>query len=180
MLGVRRLLAVAVVVTAATSTGCDSGNTHPSGPSTGTPSSVAAVPQVPHVDGPVAVRVRPGLAVVSGDRCPATRGQLCSADGRDAWVPLGAGRAAILAEASTGVSADHTSWTTTLRFDEAGVIGVVAQRAAAAGGYLLVVGRGAVLAAVPPSAVHRGTVRLEDLPKPEAWAFVEAFVHLDR
>ena len=143
-----------------------------------TPSSVAAVPRQPHVTRQVPVQLRAGLSVMSDDPCtPDGTRRVCSADGTRAWAPLADPAPATLVEASTRLTAGHTSWTTTLRFSPASraALARTAREAAGAGGVVLVVARGRVLADVPPPLVHGAEAVVTGLDKPAAWDMVTAF-----
>jgi len=142
------------------------------------PTSVAAFPTAPDVTGPVAVSLQPGLTVMTDDRCrPEEKRRVCSADGTQAWAPLGDPGDATLLEAGTHLADQHTSWTAVLRFspESRPSLRGAAREAAASGGVVLVVRKGRVLAAVPATGVSGATAAVTDLDKPTAWDLVAGF-----
>ena len=176
----RRVLRVIRVVAAAAAlallAGCSS-DADQAGPVE--PTSVAVFPDLPHFDGPLAVRLQPALPIVDTAGCtpdPAEH-RACSADGAKAYRTLGDPSDATVAEVSTAPSDDHLSWTAEIRFDPASRTAVTAARDAAAGlgGLVLVTVGDDVLIAVRPDAIRPAAARFFGLEKPEAWAIPEGF-----
>lgn len=160
--------ALAVVLVAAV--GCADGD---STPEPG-PSSVAAIPDVPHVRGPLRVRLQPALAMVSGESCTPGYGLYCL--GEEGYHALGEDRAATVAEVRTAPNDDHTAWDTEVRFAGRRAVQLAAEQAAGMGGVVLIVGADdTALAAVPPLDLAAGKAQFLGLEKAEAWALVGAF-----
>lgn len=143
------------------------------------PPAVAAAPDLPHFRGRLAVGLVPALPVVTNARCaPGSEDHVvCSMDGRRTYRALTAPTSAELVEARMDPSRDHTSWTTTVRFDPSSRadIAQVRRRVAALGGVALLSSDGRVLAALTPDQLDRGRAELEGLARPDAWDLVEAF-----
>jgi hypothetical protein len=146
------------------------------------PSSVQAVPDVPHFTGRLAVVLQPGLKVLADAPCQATpeEGRVCSADGTATYRVLGDGRPATVVEARTDPTPDHTAWDATVRFARTDATAVSASRedAAAVGGLVLVTAGSRVLQAVAPRDLRAREVTLFGLEKPEAWAITAVYADL--
>lgn len=169
---------VALVAAALALSGCSAGRPD-AAPRSGA-SSVAAYPDLPRAEGPIAVELRPALPLMTGERRCRTNlelGRLCSPDQSGGYRALGEAGRATIAAAVTAPSADHTSWGTSLRFTSASAVAVRRARATAAGfGGVVLVTRGAqVLAVVPPADLTPRRAAFLGLPKAEAWALVDTF-----
>jgi hypothetical protein len=165
---VRALLFVPVALLVAACGGGDGGT-----PERG-PASVAAIPAVPHVRGPIRVRLQPALPLVGGESCTPGYGLYCL--GERGYRALGEGRAATIASVRTAPNDDHTAWDTVVRFETPASVGRASERAAGMGGVVLVLaGRDRAVAAVPPSEIGPARARFLGLEKAEAWALVDAF-----
>jgi hypothetical protein len=115
---------------------------------------------------------------MTDDRCRTeARRRVCSADGTQAWAPLGDPGDATLLEARTHLADRHTSWTAVLRFspESRRALQHAAREAAASGGVVLVIEEGRVLTAVPAAGVRGATAAVTDLDKPTAWDLVDGF-----
>ena len=174
--------AVAVLAALATASGCDAGT---SDTQDAPDPTVAATPDLPRADGPIAVRLQPALPSVSDGECApaAGEGRICGPDGQSAYRVLGTPRSVTVTAALTRPTPDHGSWDAIVRVDRSDHAAVEAagDQAAGFGGVVLVLpdrvaGSAApeVLEVVPPPALTSGNARLLGLEKPEAWAFVEA------
>ncbi len=122
-----------------------------------TPTRLAVEPQQPHVTGRIHVTLRPGLTVMTDDRCtPEETRRVCSADGAQSWAPIAEPVPATLVEARTHLAAGHTSWTTVLRFAPGSrpALQRTARVAGGSGGVVLVMADDLVLAAAPAHTVH--------------------------
>ena len=107
------------------------------------PSTVSAIPDTPHVDGPIAVQLQPALTLPAPAPCEPNPEQhiLCSPGGTRTFKALGDGLPVTIAEVGTAPSTDHTSWTTTVRFDQGSgpAVKQVARQTGGLGGLVLVV-----------------------------------------
>ena len=171
----RPAVAALALVAAATLAGCDA--TDRGGPSSRSTGPVQAVPDLPHVAGPLPVVLRPALSQRSSEACrPEPEQSLCLRDG-SGYRALGRAREATIAEVTTAPSADHTSWSTTIRFAAAsrGAVRDARRTAVGFGGVVLVTRDQHVLAVVPPPAIGPRTARFLGLRKAEAWLLVDGF-----
>jgi hypothetical protein len=163
----RALLAVVLVLLAA---GCAG---HGGTPERG-PTSIAAFPDVPHMSGPLPVRLQPALPVAGGESCTPGYGLYCL--GERGYRALGDERRATVTAASTAPNAEHTGWDTVVRFASGRAVHRAADDAAGMGGVVLIVDPAdRVLGAVPPPDTGASEARFLGLEKAEAWALVEAF-----
>ncbi|MEP9362809.1 hypothetical protein ABLE68_07580 [Nocardioides sp. CN2-186] len=173
-----RLVPTACILGALTLAGC-TGASEDSQPDT--PTSIAAYPDLPHFEGDLAVTLVPALREVSDGRCTPDDDHGCSPDGTESFRMLGERASATVVEALTAPSTDHTSWTTTVRFDGSTQRAVEAARDSAAGlgGVVLVMARNAddqqVLAVANPQEIQGKRADFLGLEKAEAWAIVDAF-----
>ena len=163
----RTVLAVPVLLLAA---GC-AGSSSPPEPG---PTSIAAFPDLPHMTGPLPVRLQPALPMVGGASCNPGQGSYCLGD--QGYRALGDEREAVVAEVSTRPNEGHTAWDTVVRFRSVRAPRLATEQAAGMGGVVLVVAADdRVLAAVPPLDLAAGKAQFLGLEKAEAWALVEAF-----
>jgi hypothetical protein len=148
----------------------------------GEPPPAAAAPDLPHFQGRLAVELVPALQVVTDARCAPDPGAhlVCSPDHRHTYRMLSPVTDAELVEARMDPSADHTSWTTTVRFEPTSraVVDRVGERVAAVGGVALLSSGDRVLAVLSPDQVGRGRVAFEGLARRDAWDLVEAFTRV--
>lgn len=173
----RRLAAMALGVAVATA-GCTDGSGSDD-PAPGS-STVQAFPELPHVDGPFRVQLRPALPLLLGDRrCrrDLSAHELCSSDGSGGYKVLGPAGHAVVDRVTTAPSTDHTSWGTRAVFAAGSRDDVrrAGARAAAFGGVVVVTVGSSVVTIVPPPDLKHGEARFLGLQKAEAWAIVDAF-----
>jgi hypothetical protein len=166
---------VAVAALALALTGCQ-GDDEPDA----APTSVDAFPDPPHVSGPLTVRLRPALALVTGDRrCrpDPDAGQFCSPDGSGGYRALGTSGPVVIDDVGTTQSADHTSWRTTVRFasDARDAVRRVRDQAAGFGGVVVVTVGSTVVMVAAPTELTPGRIARLGLRKAEAWSLVSAF-----
>jgi len=173
-----RLLCAACVVGALTLSGC-SGASQDNRPDT--PTSIAAYPDLPHFAGDLAVTLVAALREGSDGRCTPDDDHGCSPDGTESFRMLGERQPATVVEALTAPSADHTSWTTTVRLDPGSETQLkgLRQQAAGFGGVVLVMAGDPedrqVLAVAKPQEIQGKRLDFLGLEKAEAWAIVDAF-----
>ena len=138
------------------------------------PTSIAAFPDVPHMTGPLPVRLQPALPMLGGESCTPGYGLYCL--GEQGYRALGEPRAAVVAAVATAPNDGHTAWDTVVRFAAARPPRLATEQAAGMGGVVLIVAPDdRVLGAVPPPDVEAGKARFLGLEKAEAWALVAAF-----
>ncbi len=173
-----RLLCTVCAVGALTLSGC-SGASEDTRPDT--PTSIAAYPDLPHFEGDLAVTLVPALREVSNGRCTPDDDHGCSPDGSESFRMLGERHKTTVVEALTTPSADHTSWTTTVRFSPGSGPQLTAaqDQAAGIGGVVLVMSGDRddrqVLAIAKPQEMQGKRLNFLGLEKAEAWAIVDAF-----
>ena len=173
-----RLLCALCAAGALTLSGCSStGEDAPAD----SPTSIAAYPDLPHFEGELAVTLVPALREVSDGRCTPDDDHGCSPDGSESFRMLGEHRDATVVEAVTAPSSDHTSWTTTVRFDPASrqALTQAHDQAQGFGGVVLVMSGGPedakVLVVANPQETKGKRLDFLGLRKAEAWAIVDAF-----
>jgi hypothetical protein len=171
---------VAVLLLAALTTGCD--QARDAGPeAVATPLVSVAIPEF---EGALDVRVLTGLQVFGLGCRQRTEHDACSADGKTTYTWLddrpGALRPLTLTRARMHRNAEHTAWVVALRFarTDRGVVRRAAERAAASGGFVLVIDdrTGNALQAVAPEAANGGRIVVRHLVKATAWDTVSGYV----
>jgi hypothetical protein len=179
--GVSRLVRTTVSLAAGLMVlaGCSGADADPT--AADVPSSVDAFPDIPHVDGPLEVRLQPGLpliSTISKGECAADPDEVCIIDGT--YRLLGKARPVTIAEVRTSPSQAHTDWDAVVRFDprDRGAVRAVRKQAVGMGGMVVVLLGDRALRALKPTDLAAGKAQVLGLEKPEAWAFVAAFGHV--
>lgn len=180
--GVPRPASLAIVAAlCAVACACSGGSGGSEGPDA-VPTSIAAFPDPPKVDGPLPAVLQPALRSVGEGSCaPAPRqGIVCTADGSSGYRVLGQARPVSIDRVRTTSTADHTAWRTEVRLDRADRedAGAARDQAAAFGGVVLVLtpqAPGTVVEVLTPDQIRGSSVRFLGLEKTEAWAVVDAF-----
>jgi hypothetical protein len=145
-----------------------------------TPSTVEAFPDPPHAAGPITVRLRASLPLVTDDdecRADPGNGRLCSADWSTGYRVIETSRPVVVDDVSTAPAADRTSWSTTIRFAESsrGDVRRSQEQAAGLGGVVVVTVGDDVVTAILPGDLSPRRAALLGLEKAEAWSVVDAF-----
>jgi hypothetical protein len=143
---------------------------------TGSAGTAAAAPQTPRFAGRLTLRLQPALMAVGETACTSAHNRICSSDGTQGWVPIKDPREATLVRAAARLTDDHTSWTTTLRFDRASrhALATAATDAAAAGGVVLLLREQHAVTALAPLDLDGSHATLTGQTKPESWGLVTA------